>query len=419
MRKASRDFQIFAKPAGALCNLDCHYCYYLDKQRLYPKSESRMADDLLEAYIIQHIETSPGSTITFSWHGGEPTVVGLEYFRKIVALQRKHQSSGRRILNGIQTNGVLLDEGWCRFFKAEGFGVGLSIDGPAEMHDRYRVTRRQEPTHTQTIRAFELLRRHGVPCDILCAVHDQNVQHPIRLYRFFKELGAQYLGFLPVVERMPGAESEVRPHTVPSEAFGTFLCSIFEEWAGADTERIIVQIFEEASRPVRGMEHSLCVFRETCGDIPVIEHNGDFFSCDHFVDREHRLGNVRETPLVELLESPAQIAFGLAKRDALPRYCRECEVRSMCNGGCPKDRFVRTPDGETSLNYLCTGFKTFFTYSRPHLMRLESQRRAQLLAERLMPPAQTTCVKAAPQVGRNEPCPCGSGRKYKKCCLRK
>jgi uncharacterized protein len=419
VRKASRDFQIFAKPAGALCNLDCHYCYYLDKQRLYPKSESRMADDLLEAYIIQHIETSPGSTITFSWHGGEPTVVGLEYFRKIVALKRKHQSSGRRILNGIQTNGVLLDEEWCRFFKAEGFGVGLSIDGPAEMHDRYRVTRGQEPTHKQTIRAFELLRRHGVPCDILCAIHDQNVQHPIRLYRFFKELGAQYLGFLPVVERMPGAESDVRPYTVPSEAFGTFLCSIFEEWAAADTERIMVQIFEEASRPLRGMEHSLCVFRETCGDIPVIEHNGDFFSCDHFVDPEHRLGNVRETPLVELLESPAQIAFGLAKRDALPRCCRQCEVRSMCNGGCPKDRFVRTPDGETGLNYLCTGFKTFFTHSRPHLMRLESQRRAQLLAERLMPPAQTTCVKAAPQVGRNEPCPCGSGRKYKKCCLGK
>jgi uncharacterized protein len=416
VRTASREFQIFAKPAGALCNLDCRYCYYLDKQRLYPLSESRMADDVLETYIAQHIEASPGSTITFSWHGGEPTVLGLEYFHKIAAFQRNHRPAGRRIVNGIQTNGVLLDRAWCRFFKEEGFGVGLSIDGPAEMHDCYRVTRGQQPSHQQALRAFELLRRHGVGCDILCALHDRNVHHPLRLYRFFKELGAQYLGFLPVVEPMPGAETGASPHSVPSQAFGESLCTIFDEWAATDAGRIGVQIFEEASRPVRGMEHSLCVFRETCGDVPVLEHNGDFYSCDHFVDTEHRLGNIRETPLVELLESPAQIAFGLAKRDALPRYCRECEVLSMCNGGCPKDRFLRTPDGEPGLNYLCAGFKTFFTHCRPQLARLESQRRTQLLAERLAPP-RPTAVNAAPHVGRNDPCPCGSGRKYKKCCL--
>ncbi len=412
MRSASRDFQIFAKPAGALCNLDCHYCYYLDKRRLYPESDSRMTDDVLETYIVQHIQASPGPAITFSWHGGEPTVLGLEYFRKIVALQHQHRPAGRRILNGLQTNGVLLDADWCRFFKAEGFGVGLSIDGPAEMHDCYRVTRGQEPTHTATIRGYELLRRYGVPCDVLCTLNDRNVQHPLRLYRFFKDLGAQYLGFLPVVERAPGGGDAVSPQTVPAEAFGAFLCAIFDEWAAADTARITVQIFEEASRPLRGLEHSLCVFRETCGDIPVIEHNGDFFCCDHFVDSAHRLGNIRETPLVDLLESPAQMAFGRAKRDGLPRCCRECDVRAMCNGGCPKDRFLQTPDGETGLNYLCAGFKTFFTHSRPVLAKLESQRRAWWRAE--APP-----VKPAPQVGRNQPCPCGSGLKYKKCCLRR
>lgn len=413
MRRASREFQIFAKPAGAICNLDCQYCYYLEKRNLYPQVESfRMSDDVLEEYILQHIEASPSPVITFSWHGGEPIVLGLDYFRKIVALQRKHRPPGRRIINGIQTNGILLDEEWCRFLAAEGFGVGLSLDGPPEMHDRYRVTRGQEPSHKQAMRAFELLRRYRIPCDILCVLHDQNVRHPLEVYRFFREIGGQYLGVLPVVTPMPGAEGGVSPHTVPAEAFGTFLCTIFDEWMRRDTGRIVVQIFEEASRPVRGLEHSLCIFRETCGDIPVIEHNGDFFCCDHFVDPEHRLGNIRETPLVELLESPAQSAFGRAKRDALPGYCRVCEVRAMCNGGCPKDRFIRTPDGETGLNYLCEGFKSFFRYSQRFLMRLASRQQAQRAA-------QVKYVRAVPQTGRNDPCPCGSGRKYKKCCLGK
>ena len=220
-----------------------------------------------------------------------------------------------------------------------------------------------------------------------------------------------------MVEPMPDAPSGVSPGTVPAEAFGKFLCAIFDEWMRGDAGRIMVQIFEEASRPARGLEHSLCIFRETCGEIPVLEHNGDFFSCDHFVDAEHRLGNIRETPLVELLEGPAQIAFGLAKRDALPRYCRACDVLAMCNGGCPKDRFARTPDGEAGLNYLCAGFKSFFTYSRPHLLKLVSPRPAQ--AEPMAARAQVEHEGAVPKPRRNDPCPCGSGRKYKKCCLRK
>ena len=413
MRTVSREFQVFVKPAGALCNLDCRYCYYLEKRDLYPlPGLLRMPDDLLERYIAQHIEASPGPVVAFSWHGGEPTVLGLDYFRKITALERKHLPAGRRVMNGIQTNGILIDEEWCRFLAAERFGVGLSLDGPAEMHDRYRLTRGGEGSHRQVMQAFERLQRYRVPCDILCVVHDWNVRHPTAVYRFFKEIGAEYVGFLPVVEKDPNSPGGVSPQTVPAQAFGAFLCTIFDEWIRRDTGRIMVQIFDEASRPARGLEHSLCIFRETCGDIPVVEHNGDFFSCDHYVDAAHRLGNIREAHLADLLDSPAQIAFGRAKRDSLPRYCRLCNFRAMCNGGCPKDRFLQTPDGEPGLNYLCAGFKLFFAHARPHLPGLASgwERRQRQAEPVPVPPAR-------PQIGRNDPCPCGSGRKYKKCCL--
>jgi uncharacterized protein len=301
----------------------------------------------------------------------------------------------------MQTNGCVLDEEWCRFLAAESFSVGLSIDGPAELHDAYRVTRGGEPTHKQAMRGYELLQKHEVPTDIVCVAHDLNVRQPLTVYRFFRDIGCRYLGFLPVVERLPGTAA-MTPHTPPAEAYGAFLCKIFDEWIGRDTGRIAVQIFEEASRPARGLEHSLCTFRETCGQIPVLEHNGDFFPCDYFVDREHRLGNIRETPLCDLLESPAQRAFGEAKRDSLPRYCRECEVLPMCNGGCPKHRVLRTPAGEAGLNYLCAGLKRFFLHSREPLARMVSRERPRAAA-------------AAP-VGRNDRCPCGSGLKYKKCC---
>jgi uncharacterized protein len=415
--KASRDFQVFAKPAGAICNLDCRYCYYLKKQHFYPEGEPfRMSDDVLEDYVVQHIEASTGPIVNFSWHGGEPTVLGLDYFRNIVALQRKHQPPGWRINNAMQTNGTLLDEKWCRFFSAEHFGVGLSLDGPRELHDHYRVTKGQKPSHKLAMRGFGLLRRFKIPCNILCVVHDQNVKHPTQVYRFFKEIGGRYLGFLPVVEPAPDADGGVSPHTVPAEAFGAFLCTIVDEWARQDIGRVAVQIFEEAGRPARGLEHSLCIFRETCGDIPAVEHTGDFFSCDHFVDEPHRLGNIRETPLAELLESPAQRAFGQAKLDTLPRYCQTCAVRPMCNGGCPKDRFIRTPDGEDGLNYLCAGFKRFFTHSLPYMLELASLWRAQEPPERLMQTLKRADAGAFPDAGRNAPCPCGSGRKHKKCC---
>jgi uncharacterized protein len=378
MVRASRGFQVFVKPVGSICNLDCHYCYYLKKEYLYPKGETfRMPEDTLEEYIAQHIDASPEPVIRFSWHGGEPTVLGLDYFRMIVELQHKHQPPKKLIVNGIQTNGTLLDEAWCRFFAEEGFAVGLSLDGPEEIHDRYRVTKDQEPTYKQTMRGYRLLQKHGVYTDILCVVNSYNVQFPLQVYRFFKQIDAQYISFLPMVERQPDTEYGVTPLSVPVEAWGDFLCTIFDEWRDQDIGRIKVQIIEEAIRTAFNQEHSLCIFRPTCGDIPVIEHNGDFYSCDHFVDTEHLLGNIKETPLVELLESPAQRAFGNEKLDTLPRYCLECEVRPMCNGECPKNRFLKTLDGEPGLNYLCKGYKRFFTHCKPFISEVASLWRRQ------------------------------------------
>ncbi len=374
MVKASRIFQVFAKPTGPICNLDCYYCYYLKKKHLYPESETfPMADILLEEYIVQHIEASIEPLIRFSWHGGEPTVLGLDYFRKIVALQQKHLPINRQVANGMQTNGTLLDEEWCRFLAAEGFAVGLSLDGPQKLHDHYRRTKGGKPTFAQTMRGYELLRKHGVATDILCVVNARNVHNSTEIYRFLKEIDAPYVSFLPLVAQRLDSEKGVSDRSVPAEAFGYFLCGIFDEWVERDVGRIKIQIFEEAARTAFGQDHSLCIFRETCGDIPVIEHNGDFFSCDHFVDAEHRVGNIIDTPLAELLESPAQRAFGQAKADTLPRFCHKCEVRDMCNGGCPKNRFLRTADGEEGLNYLCAGYKRFFNHCRPFVKEVTAQ----------------------------------------------
>jgi uncharacterized protein len=414
MGKASRQFQVFVKPAGSLCNLGCHYCYYLKKEQLYPKGESfRMDDDILEEYIRQHIDASPGSVISFSWHGGEPTILGLDYFRKIVALQRKHQPPHRRIVNGMQTNGTLLDEEWCLFLAEEGFVVGISLDGPAEMHDRYRVTWDHHPTHRLAMRGYRLLEQHRVPCNILCVVHAQNVHHPTEVYRFFKQLDAHYIEFLPLVEPQAAEERGVSRRTVDAEAFGHFLCTVFDEWKAQDVERVHVQIFEEVARTALGQEHALCIFRKACGDVPVLEHNGDFFSCDHFVNPEHRLENIRKKPLVDLLDSRAQREFGQAKWDTLPRRCQACEVLEFCHGGCPKDRILQTPDGEAGLNYLCAGYKRFFTHCQPFVAELSALWRRQSLEK----PIRTK--EAGPKAGRNDPCPCGSGKKYKKCCLGK
>ncbi len=417
MAKASHEFQVFAKPAGSFCNLGCLYCYYLEKEHLYPKGDTlRMPDAILEEYILQHIAASSEPVIRFSWHGGEPTVLGVDYFRKIAAFQRKHQPRGRHIANGIQTNGILLDEEWCRFLSDEGYIVGLSMDGPQEMHDRCRVTKNREPTHRRVMRGYGLLRKHEIPCDILCVVNSANVDSPAEVYRFFRRIGASYLAFLPMVEARSDTESGVSSLTLPAASWGKFLCTVFDEWLSHDIGSIKVQIFEEAARTAFGQAHSLCIFRPECGDIPVIEHNGDFFSCDHFVDPAHRIGNIREIPLIDMLESPAQRAFGRAKQEDLPRTCRTCEVLDLCNGGCPKNRFIRAPDGEKGLNYLCPGYKRFFVHCLPWIAEVAVEWRRQR-AENQSPLQHSGLSRPGPGAGRNDPCPCGSGLKYKKCCL--
>jgi uncharacterized protein len=357
---------VFVKPAGAACNLACSYCYYLDRGPLSPEAGSpRLPEDLLESYISQHIAASPDEIIRFSWHGGEPTVLGVDYFRTVVRLQRRLCPPGRRIANGIQTNGTLLDDDWGRFLASEEFAVGLSLDGPREFHDRHRLSREGKSTFDRAMRGYEILRRHAVPTDVLCVVSAMNGRRPADVYGFVKEIGAAYVSFLPLVNPQPAAPGGVSPESVPPEAWGDFLCAVFEEWQSRDIGRVKVQIIEEAARTAFGQEHSLCLFRPVCGEIPVVERNGDFYPCDHYVDAEHRLGNIRETPLLALVESPAQRAFGQAKLDSLPQVCRSCEVRAMCNGECPKNRFARAPDGEPGLNYLCAGYKKFFRSVRP------------------------------------------------------
>jgi uncharacterized protein len=413
-----REFQIFAKPGGAVCNLDCRYCYYLEKQALYPDIRVfRMSEELLEEYIVQLFEVSPGEVIRFSWHGGEPTILGLDYFQRIVEIQRKHAPSEKRVVNGLVTNGTLLDDEWCAFFSGEGFSVGLSLDGPANLHDRFRVSKNAKPTHSLVMRGFELLQTYGVPCDILCVVHEENACEPKQVYRFFKQIGATYVGFLPLVVPPDAGSGGAGEHTVPAEEYGTFLTTIFDEWIRNDIGRILIQNFDEAARPVRCLEHSLCIFRETCGDIPALEHNGDLYSCDHFVEADYLLGNIGEKRLLDMLYNKKHREFGDLKRDSLPRFCLECDVLAMCNGGCPKDRFVRAPTGEHGLNYLCTGFKKFFSHCRPMFEKLVPLWRTGASQDQLMVAARGDNMVDASRVGRNDPCPCGSGKKYKRCCM--
>jgi uncharacterized protein len=360
------DFQVFIKPVGALCNLDCTYCYYLKKRNLYPEETNfRMSDDLLEEYIIQHINASSVPDIFFSWHGGEPTLAGLEFFRRVVELQQIHRPDNCRIINGLQTNGTLLTHDWCQFLKRENFIVGISLDGPESFHSINRIRKDGQSCFKDVLRGYQLLVDYGIPCEILCVVNSINVHYPLEAYRFFKHLKAQFITFLPLVEKQSPTGKEVSERSVDAKAFGEFLCTIFDEWKAYDIGGIKIQIFEEALRTAFNLEHTLCIFKKTCGGVPVLEHNGDLYSCDHFVDEGNRLGNIRQNSLTSLLESPAQKTFGQAKLDSLPGYCLKCEVVDMCNGACPKDRFIETPDGMPGLNYLCEGYKFFFNHCKP------------------------------------------------------
>jgi uncharacterized protein len=366
MSEVSREFQVFVKPVGASCNLACKYCYYLSKRKLYEdKSHFLMSDEILEKYVVQHIMTTTESIINYSWHGGEPLLAGIDFFRKAVEFQKKHLPAGKVIFNAVQTNGTLLDDEWCSFLASEGFIVGMSIDGPGELHDKLRSAKDKSPTSEKVIGGYNLLRKYGIIPEVLCVVNAENVTHPLAVYNFFRELGAKYISFLPLVEFDIDSPERVSKNSVPSKEFGIFLSAVFDEWVEKDIGEIKIQVFEEAARSAFNQDHTLCIFKVNCGGVPVVEHNGDFYTCDHFVDDDHLLGNIKDHTLTFFLDSDAQKAFGEAKSSTLPKYCVKCEVRSMCNGECPKNRFMTSPEGEPGLNYLCSGYKYFFNHCNP------------------------------------------------------
>jgi uncharacterized protein len=435
-----RGFHVLAKPTGAVCNLDCTYCFFLSKEALYPESDFRMKDDLLETYIRQLLAAQP-ERVQVAWQGGEPTLMGLPFFERVVGLVEKYRTRGQYVEHSIQTNGTRLDDAWCAFFRQHDFLVGLSVDGPQELHDLYRVDKGAKGTHGQVMCAWERLQAHDVETNVLCTVHAGNVEHPLEIYEFFRDgMGARHIQFIPIVERasadmIPLANigwgtragkdrplyvqsgDQVTDRSVKPEQLGRFYIDVFEEWVRRDVGQIYVQMFDVTLGAHVG-HHSLCVFSPTCGNAVTLEHTGDLYSCDHYVEPAYLLGNIGTKDMAEMVASAAQRKFGADKRDTLPQYCRDCSVLFACNGGCPKDRFVMTSDGDPGLNYLCAGYKMFFEHvDRP--MRLMAQ-----LLKTDRSPAEimqwyavqdTAWRKQARKLGRNAACPCGSGRTTGEC----
>ena len=394
-------FHVMTKPIGAICNIDCKYCYYLEKEQLYPGTKNfRMTDDVLETYVRQYIEGQNAPEISFAWQGGEPTLMGLDFFRRVVAFQKKYCPPGRRITNALQTNGILLNAEWCEFFSANGFLIGLSVDGPRDLHDYYRVDKGGNPTFDKVMNGLELLKKHKVEFNTLTVVNRQNSRRPLDVYNFLKQHGSGFMQFIPLVERVgenhsfaappspdgPGEEapSPVTPWSVESKTFGEFLCTIFDEWIRNDVGNVFVQLFEVQLGIWSGLPASLCVFAEVCGGAMAMEHNGDLFSCDHYVYPKYKLGNIMEKTIAEMVNQPEQRKFGNDKRDALPKYCLECDVKFACNGECPKHRFIKTPDGDDGLNYLCAGYKRFFHHVDPYMKQMAELLKAQKPASLIM-----------------------------------
>lgn len=419
-----RAFHVMTKPIGPLCNLDCTYCFYLRKETRYPDAQTdkpswRMSDEVLESYVKQYIEAQQVPEVHFAWQGGEPTLLGVDFFRKAVELQKHYRKPGMVIHNAFQTNGTLLDDEWCKFLKANHFLIGISIDGPHEIHDTYRVNKGQKPTYDHVIRGLKLMQQYDVQHNVLCVVNNHNSSYPLEVYRHYKELGERFFQFIPAIEFLP--EGGVTDWSVRPEAYGDFLCRIFDEWVIQDVGECFVQIIDVALRAWCGLDPGLCVFSPTCGTAMALEHNGDLYSCDHYVTDHNLLGNLLETPLTELVGQPLQRKFGRDKKDTLPQYCRDCEVRFACNGGCPKNRFIETPDGEPGLNYLCAGYKRFFNHIDPAMKYMAAEIRNQRPPANVMQWMRSRRLpqEALTTIGRNDPCPCGSGKKYKACCGRR
>lgn len=431
--RAASPFWVVAKPMGPRCNLDCTYCYYLEKAGLYPdQSKFRMAPDVLEIFIRDYIASQARAGLTeiqFVWQGGEPTMRGLDYFRTIAALQRKHCPPGRTVRNALQTNGTLLNDEWARFLHYERFLVGLSLDGPPHLHDRYRRDRRGHPSSARVLSAWNLLARHRVDTNILCVVNDRNVGSPLEVYRYLRDVGVEFMQFIPVVERLdrqgrlappprPGDEDlAIAPWSVSPKDYGRFLCAIFDEWVRRDVGRIFVQLFDLQLGIWSGAPASLCVFAETCGSGPALEHNGGLYACDHYVYPEYRLGNIRQTPIEALAALPRQRQFGLDKKARLPAVCTTCRWRFACHGGCPKHRFLPVREGGPErLNYFCESNRMFFAHASPYLEAMARLLHLGRPAAGIMDILARQEAARPRGTARNAPCPCGSGRKHKRCC---
>jgi uncharacterized protein len=434
--KRPNAFHVMLKPAGPSCNLNCTYCYYLEKTKLYPESDQlKMSDELLENFTKQFIEAQQIPVVTFTWQGGEPTLMGLDFFKKAIELQKKY-SGGKKIENAFQTNGTRLNEDWCKFFTDNNILIGISIDGAEHNHDRYRKTFSGGATFKRVMKGIELLHKYKTEFNTLSVVNDYNVNYASETYRFLKKIGSGFMQFLPVVEHIGehrsadelqliapvhGKNAKVTDWSVGPAGFGKFLVTIFDEWVRNDVAKYYVQIFDATLANYVGETPGLCVFNETCGDALVMEHNGDLFSCDHFVYPEYFLGNIAETPMIDLVKSQQQFDFGIDKRNKLPRYCLTCDVRYACHGECPKHRFLLTPDGKPGLNYLCEGYKLFFKYAEPYMKFMAEELKYKRPPSNVMnwiKNKENQVIKPVlPE--RNDPCPCGSGKKFKNCCIGK
>ncbi|MBM4765162.1 anaerobic sulfatase maturase [Bacillus sp. B15-48] len=415
LQQRKDNFHIIAKPSGPLCNLDCHYCFYTEKEALFPGQPSyKMSDATLENFVRNYIKSQKVPEIPFVWQGGEPTLMGLDFYKKVVKYQKKY-ASGKKISNSLQTNGTLLDEEWCQFLAKHDFLVGLSIDGPPDIHDYYRVNRGGKPTSEQVLHGLSLLQKYNINYNVLTCVTKDSAPRGLEIYRYFKEKGVKYIQFIPIVERLPDAEAlklglrhatppslteseaqkTVSSWTVEAEAYGNFLIEIFDEWVRNDVGTVHVMNFEWAVSSWLGLPSPICLFSETCGNAGIIEHTGDIYSCDHFMYPEYKLGNIADDSLKKMMGSPQQKQFGDAKRDTLPKQCQTCEVRFACHGECPKHRFLLSDDGEPGLNYLCAGYKNYFHHIHPYMKVI-----VQLL-ENDLPASDVMQVIKGPLIVRN------------------
>ena len=369
---------IMVKPVGSACNLRCDYCYYLEKQHLYANEGRQMlSDELLERFIREYIESQTTPEVLFTWHGGEPLVRPLAFYEKVVRLQQRY-ARGRRIANSLQTNGTLINDDWARFFHDQGWLIGVSLDGPEAYHDAFRRTRGGGPSFRNVIRGIDILNRHAVEWNALAVANRLNGDHPLSFYRFFKNIGCRYIQVTPVVERLAHHddgrqlaslvdEGQLAPFSIRPKQWGNFLCTIFDEWVRHDVSMFFFNIFDATLANWVGVAPGLCTMAKHCGHAGVMEHNGDVYSCDHFVFPEYKLGNIHEQSLVEMMYSERQRRFGRAKADSLPTQCRECQWLNACHGECPRNRFIRTANGEPGLNYLCEGYRQYFSHVVPYM----------------------------------------------------